>query len=211
MSGKKLTASQLPLVIQYTEKLLWPELWLRKADDLVAAAELLEPEVRKQWDCHRGQTMGETVEPRPDLQGVYLMLVAYAIEDLCKAELGRRERASRKKVKEKNKVITELPSVLPKNHDVTRLVRRIGLTADIREEDLLRRLSRYCKRAGHYPVPTGPDAIRAAEQFGNGKSYLVAYLGEHDIQGVHQLVARVENHVKQALEDENPPTQGAKP
>ena len=195
--SKKLTASEAQLSILYTEDLLRPESWFRKADELVVAAELLEPKVRSAWKSVSSPGTSETTPHAiPGLQGVYFMLVAYAIENLWKGELARTYDQAHP-----NELISRLPSHL-KSHDLTKLVKRIDPASGVSmyEEDLLRRLTRNSEWAGRYLVPTGPNATKAAEQFSDGNTRLVAAFGQHDIDRHKKLIGRVRGLTSQRQE-----------
>ncbi len=79
------------------------------------------------------------------------------------------------------------------DHDLSRLVRRLDMSLDAHEEELLARLARCSVWAGRYPVPAGPDGMRNIQEFSDGRNYLLAYFAAPDLQRVHDLLERNEN------------------
>ena len=156
MATKALKPTDYPNAIVFTERLWDTAAWIRKADELVAAARPLALEIRAQWaelvteDGRVIHTSG-----RVDVHGAFFLLVAYAIENLAKAALIHRERAQFR-----NRLLKSLPSFLS-SHDLMHLAGKLGFSLSVVEEDLLVRLSRNSVWAGRYPVPTGPDALSA--------------------------------------------------
>ena len=194
MSPKKLTPNEITLSVRFAEHLFDPQRWLDKAEELLAAAKQLEPKIQELWEfyfTHSGNT-ARAPEP-PDLQGVYFMLMAYSIENMCKAALVQKhQRAYR------NKIIIKLPDFL-KGHDLVQLFKRIGLACDVQEEDLLIRLCMNSTWAGRYPVPMESGGIRGAKRFSDGETRLTGYYGQHDVQRLNQLVNRLRIRLGQAV------------
>lgn len=178
----------------YTKALLCPRSWIQKADELMEAAHLLEIELTRHWSSVSLE--GEVPEVPPELIGLgnlqapYFMLVAYAIENYCKAELVRaNEKELRNRV-----LIKRLPKYL-NDHDLRRLVGRLKLSLSILEEELLARLTRCSLWVGRYPVPTGSNGMRNLEQFSDGRAYLLAYFAAPDRQRIHDFVVRLRERV----------------
>ena len=71
---KKLSPDQFPQAIQFSEQLLSTELWINKAEELLAAAKLLESEVLAYWREVRMQGARVVSTPdRPNVQGQLLL------------------------------------------------------------------------------------------------------------------------------------------
>ncbi len=72
--------------VQFSQRLADPQLWVRKAEELLAAARLLEPEIQAQWAEVKveGRRITRT-SGRINIQGPYFVLIAYAVENLFKA------------------------------------------------------------------------------------------------------------------------------
>lgn len=184
-------STELHLSIQYAEKLLDPELWIKKAEELLAAAQMLEPEVKKHWDVCLSNLIDRTnIHVPTDLQGPYFMLIAYALENLCKAALIRES-----KEKLRNKIVKQLPKKL-EGHNLLDLVNKIELPIDVQEEGLLVRLSHNSVWAGRYPVPMKLEGLHAIKQLSGGNLYFTAYFGKDDIQKLNSLVCRVKTHIE---------------
>lgn len=194
MPKKKLRPEQYPLAIQFSEQLTRIDLWMSKAEELLAAARLLEAEVLAYWS--EVKVKGDRIVSAParkSIQGPYCMLVAYAIENYCKALLIHKNRDSFR-----NRLLSEIPDYI-REHDLLKLVRKVGLDLAVPEEELLSRLSRNSIWAARYPVPTGPDGIRAMERFSDGRAYLTAYFAPNDVNRVHEFVDRLREHVRDEL------------
>ncbi len=180
--------------IQYSEQLSSVDLWLTKAEELLASAVLLETEVRTYWsetEFRNGQVVN--VPNRKNVQGVYCMLIAYVIENYCKALLVLQ---NRKRLQ--NKLLRRLPGYL-KTHDLVGLARRIGMRLSIPDEELLSRLTRNSEWSARYPIPTGPSAIAASQELSDGRQYFVAYLGPRDMNFIGQFLNRLVEYVDQRI------------
>ena len=181
--------------IDYSQRLLDPRGWIHSADSLLAAARLLEIEIEKQWSevvSEGGQIV--STSGRTEVHGPYFLLVAYALENFFKAA-----RVCAERPRLRNRLITAIPSFL-KEHDLLNLSSAARLSVSLEEEDLLRRLSRNSVWAGRYPVPTGPSAARAVEQYSDGRVYLTAYFAPADAAHLRRLVARIRAHALESIE-----------
>ena len=196
MSKSRTDPNQIHQAIQFSERLIDPFGWISKADDLHIAAAFLEIEIRSMWaeiEIVNGRVTRTSV--RPNVQAQYFMLIAYAMENYFKAILVHRERESLR-----NRLLRTLPRYL-KEHDLIKLARRVKLSLSVPEEELLTRLSRNSVWAARYPVPTGPNGIRAMEQFSDGRSYLTAYFGPKDVDRLKEFMDRLREVI--AIEPED--------
>ena len=91
---KKNPSSQHPrFFASYLEQLLNPRFWVDKADKLLEASKVLEPQLRDYWNVvltnfKEGRYNKGGVLPNPspsDLHSPYLILVSYALKNLFKA------------------------------------------------------------------------------------------------------------------------------
>ena len=81
-------SEQLRLQIQFSENLVDTRLWIMNAEDLEAAAGVLEKEIRRYWgEMKVEDDRLKQVPQRKSVQGQYLMLMAYALENYFKAIL----------------------------------------------------------------------------------------------------------------------------
>jgi len=128
-------------------------LWIEKAEALTEAAAKLERSIAKGW--------GEDAKSRRavhTLLPVYLMLTAYAAENILKATLITKAReqlaASRART-------LKLPEWL-RSHDLVDLARAASSsTVESRHtEELLRRMSRSAIWYGRYPVPLSSEGLK---------------------------------------------------
>jgi hypothetical protein len=189
---RKPLAKEPQLMARYSEEVLRTELWISKADNLLSAATLLETRIDDFWDAVR---RGET--PRGnfgDAYGPYFMLIAFAVENLCKAALIHRRFGELKKAP-----LRRLPKFLV-GHDLLRLIKAMGLSITLAEEDLLVRLSRCAVWLGRYPVPIGFDAVRGSQEFSDGKTRFTAYFVKDDVDDLKRLVIRIRQHVDTLLD-----------
>ena len=73
----------------YRSTLLSVDAWKKRADELLAVARLLEPQIHDIWTRMRewSSDPASVRPPRRDVFGVYLMLVGFAVENLLKGVL----------------------------------------------------------------------------------------------------------------------------
>jgi len=180
--------------IQFSEQLANPDLWIGMAEELLAAAKLLEVDIVQYWsEVHVEDGRVVRTACRKNVHGAYSLLTAYALENYFKALLVHKNRESFR-----NKLLTRIPRYI-KQHDLLRLAREVSMKLTIVEEDLLSRLSRSSMWAARYPIPTGPTAITAIRLFSDGKTYLVAYFRPEDIGLVHAFVNRLWEYVTKEI------------
>ena len=186
MAKRKIKPNHIYEAIAFSERLVDTDSWIEKADELLAAARILEKDIVAYWSAisiENGQIVG--IPERKFVQGPYFLLVAYALENYFKALL-----IHRNKELLKNRLFSALPDYL-KKHDLIELAHDNDFKLDINEEDLLLRLCRSSIWAARYPVPTGPGALAAMRKYSDGKSYLTAHLGPNDVSHVHGFIDRL--------------------
>ena len=204
MVKKKTVSQEFIFLGQYLERLLNWKLWIEKAEELLAAARALEPHVRSLWDViganfkeGRYSEGGEDPHQLPqNLQGVYFMVVAYALENLFKAMIIWEHQDTLH-----NQVLGtggKLP-VIAKDHDLIRLAKKTHFVIDVGDEDLLTRLYWNSVWAGRYPLPVDCGGLKNVKVYSDGKGYLTAYFSPNDIDRLDALVQRVKTHVTNAL------------
>jgi hypothetical protein len=195
MAKRKIGPKHMYEAIAFSERLVDTDSWIEKADELLAAARILEKDIVAYWSTmsiKNGQVVG--IPDRKLVQGPYFLLIAYALENYFKALLIHRNKESLK-----NRLLSTLPDYL-KKHDLIELARDVNLGLDITEEDLLLRLGRNSIWAARYPVPTGPGALAAMREYSDGKHYLTAYLGPNDVSRVHGFLDRLRGLVLKEIE-----------
>lgn len=159
---------------RFASELLDAASWLSKADALLGAAAKLEADIDEAWTNAYVSTFAQRVI-RTTLP-VYLMLAAYAVENILKAFLVRGHQAQfQSSVRQKH----ELPALL-KSHDLVKLAQAAGARSVVLSYriDLLRRMTRSAVRYGRYPVPIAHDKLELG----------IAHLGGADIEEVRNLV-----------------------
>lgn len=195
MAKRKIDPNHIYDAIAFSERLIDTGSWIKKADELLSAARILEKDIVAYWSAmsiENGRVVG--ILDRKLVQGPYFLLVAYALENYFKALLIHRNKESLK-----NRLLSALPDYL-KKHDLIELARDIQLELDIAEEELLLRLGRNSIWAARYPVPTGPGALVAMARYFDGKHYLIAYLGPNDVSRVHNFIERLRGLVLEEIE-----------
>jgi hypothetical protein len=165
------------------------------ADDLIAAANILEVEVIKYWS--EIQVENDRIIKTPNrkyVQGPFSLLIAYALENYFKALLIHRNQKDLK-----GWLLTKLPTYLSQ-HDLVKLASKLKFKLDISEQELLYRLSRSSIWAARYPIPIGSEALTNVKKFSDGRSYLIAYYAPQDINRIHNFIDRLRNQVLTEIE-----------
>jgi len=205
MTIKKPDYQGLIFLSQYLESLLNWDLWIGKAEELLAAAGALEPHIRSYWDVVMSDvkevrySKGGKPPHKPPVyfQAVYSMLIAYALENLFKAMIiGEQQDAFRNQIMSKG---GKLPAKV-KHHDLIRLAKEAHFKFNVNDEDLMTRLHRNSEWAGRYPVPVSSNGLKNIKVFTtDGKGHFTAFLRSNDIGLLTDLVHRVKTHIKHTL------------
>jgi hypothetical protein len=183
--------------IDFSNRLTDTSLWIMKADELIAAANILEVEVVKYWSEIQPDEHNQPVNTsnRKYVQGAFSLLIAYALENYFKALLIHRNQKDLK-----SWLFTKLPKYL-NQHDLAKLASKLKFELDTLEEELLGRLSRSSIWAARYPIPISPEALANIKKFSSGQSYLIAYYAPQDIKRIHDFIDRLRNHVLAEIEN----------
>jgi len=195
MRKNRLQPDKLYQAIDFSERLTDTKSWLRMADDLIAAANILEVEVIKYWS--EIQVENDRIIKTPNrkyVQGPFSLLIAYALENYFKALLIHRNQKDLK-----GWLLTKLPTYLSQ-HDLVKLASKLKFKLDISEQELLYRLSRSSIWAARYPIPIGSEALTNVKKFSDGRSYLIAYYAPQDINRIHNFIDRLRNQVLTEIE-----------
>lgn len=175
------------LAARYSTQLLCADGWHGKADALLRAAKLLEGDIDSFWQA---VDTGAPLDGHfGDVHAPYFMLVAFALENLCKAVLIQDQRDSLSRSQ-----IRRLPTFLSR-HDLRYLFAHIGLRTTLDEEDLLIRLTQCAVWLGRYPVPIYPDALRGSHKFSDGVRRFTACFFREDVGNLKVLVDKVRSRV----------------
>ncbi len=183
--------------IDFSNRLTDTSLWIMKADELVAAANILEVEVLKYWSEIQPDEHNQPVNTsgRKYVQGAFSLLIAYALENYFKALLIHRNQKDLK-----GYLLTKLPGYL-KEHDLGKLASKLKFKLDASEEELLFRLFRSSIWSARYPIPIEPKALANMKKFSNGRSCLIAYYAPQDIKRIHNFIDRLRNYVLSEIEN----------
>lgn len=169
------------------KRLLAANAWIEKSDELLHAASLLEPGVRSLWESRLER--GSSGVPSRGVIDTYLMLVAYAVENLLKAALVHR-RATEFVLEVDNS--GKLPAALRKaSHNLIALAASVDFSPSRDEEWLLRRLSRAARWSGRYPVPLTVSERSTSERFPDGTNAPTAFNWPRDIDWLTLLCQRI--------------------
>jgi len=141
MTRKNVFSSYPQFVGQYLEQLLNPRVWVNKADEMLEASKVLEPQLRQYWSVvmtrekerkyKRGKEYPYT--PPPNLHGPYFILVSYGLENLFKAIIVREQGDEiRSEFAQKGK----LPSLI-KGHNLVELSKKANIEMDITHQFII--------------------------------------------------------------------------
>jgi hypothetical protein len=178
--------------------------WLRQSDGLMAAAELFEPTIEKQWQIYRTFDGDLRKLPSWDARAVHFMLIGFAVENLLKGALVFSHVPT-------NGVMYfrtysplygeisqgDLPALL-KNHDLVELALRLELELTPEEEDLLHRLTRATEWYGRYPVPVRYEELEGSRRFADGNRYNIRYSAGDDVERAKRLITSLEQKLGRA-------------
>jgi len=176
-----------------------PKLWIKTAENLMSAAELLASEIEQFWKnldaLDSGSSMPVSSMVGSQYQSIFMMLHGFAIENLCKAytatKLCGMELLSLR--------MGRLPRRL-KTHNLDYLVTKgIGLVVDNGEKELLKRLEAAVTWAGRYPVSTGPIDQKKQEIKEQMLGMPQGLRGD-DLVRTRHLVARIKEQVHLKLD-----------
>jgi len=145
----------------FAANLLEPKSWVSKADELWDAAELLRPTLEDRWKRTRSDPAWAHGGGHPPLglNGVRLMLCAYAIENLCKASLvSSLLPAERKQVEDDGVLPGRIGS-----HNLVLLAEMAGCCVSVDEKAELIRLTEAAVAFGRYPLPKKAERLFAEE------------------------------------------------
>ena len=201
---KRNPLSQYPhFVVLYLDQLRNAWSWVEKADEMLEASKILEPQLRQYWSIVQTNAKEGKYDkdgkhpdiPPPNLHGPYFILVAYALENLFKA-LIIRERSN--EIDSQFLQTGSLPRLI-NEHNLVKLSEKANIKLDINEEDVLTRLSRQSKWKSRYPVPVELHDIRNVIQYSDGKPYFTDYYAPGDLDQLNAIVRKVRSHVQVLL------------
>lgn len=188
-------------VPQYIDQALKSESWLSNSEQLIKTAREFEKDLDILWGAPANYS--KRTENQPALgfiQGIYFMLIAYAIENICKAAIIKTNRIKLESEIVKTK---KLPKSL-NTHNLVKLVReKVGLDISVNDEELLMRLERNAVWASRYPVPLSCEDINATKRLSNGQKSFLSYFHRDDIKRIKQLFNKIETHVNELIEASN--------
>ncbi len=180
----------LPIFI---ERVLQVDSWISNAEQLVKTASEFEKDLNILWGpVSNYQNRNENQPTLGFLQGIYFMLIAYSIENMCKAIIIAMRKSELENEIKKTK---KLPESL-KTHDLVKLVgKEAGIKISIQEEELLMRLENNAVWAARYPVPVYCKDIRAKKRLSTGEELFISYFHCDDIKKIKGLLQKIEHRI----------------
>ena len=184
----------------FSKSVLSAEAWFHTGDELIAAADILEPHVKRFWDDVRSLFLAvdqpsdapskhqpsdapskhQTTDApsKHNLINQHMMLAGFAIENLCKGYLVGRLSPEQQKAAQGG----VLPKFL-KSHNILKLVEQTGMTLSDTQKYLLSRIADAVSWRGRYPSATSHESIRPFAQVGS------------DIRHIKTLLRKLRRHV----------------
>jgi hypothetical protein len=122
----------------------------------------------------------------------YFMLLAFALEDLLKAALIRRDL---EQLRDRVASTGKLPRKLS-THDLFALMTELGVEpSDWFEEILVRRLIRAATWFGRYPIPVTFREYNTV-RYSDGKEYSLPHAASDDFTNIPRLIDRIRTTLK---------------
>jgi hypothetical protein len=168
------------------------------ADEMLEASKVLEPQLRRYWSVVMTNTKEGKYDkgreyphiPPPNLHGPYFILVSYALENLFKAIIVR-ERGD--EIRSQFAQKGSLPKLI-NEHNLVNLSKKANMEMDIKEEDILTRLSRQSKWKSRYPVPVELRDLQNIIQYSDGEPYFTDYYAPGDLDWLNAIAQKVRGH-----------------
>lgn len=162
--------------------ILAPEKWKVVYDDLMEVCKFLLPKVEGYY------SNGFKQEELKKYVRVFMMLNAYALENLLKGVFVKQNFTDIKSQVEKNH---ELPKQI-KGHDLVKIAERIKhLAFNAEELNALKRLSRYTTWQAKYPTPMLHEALKLDEcSWEGGKGIVSELFCNHDPEVIDSIHAK---------------------
>lgn len=165
---------------QYADSILNSASWVESARDLVRSLFYLRGPAIGFFEAAADIDAVCGLPKDKDIHGVYLMISAYAIENLLKALIVRDARPAL------NESAPRLPKVVT-GHDLNKLADTAKIATTDAGKELLARLSHHAVWAGRYPAPMVMEDLKPAALPGGEQSYLRTRRGT-DIRSVDDLL-----------------------
>ncbi|MFC1498958.1 hypothetical protein ACFLS1_10895 [Verrucomicrobiota bacterium] len=166
------------ITLTYKNKLLNPLLWKETSVDLLDSAKLFEQNINEYWKSNSKQKYKKYLK-------TYMMLVAYALENLFKGIIVADNRDS---------FMAGIESKFPedlKSHKLLDLAEKAGLSTDDNDKDYLGRLSRMSVWEGRYPVPLNADNLPGKNASGLSDKFIARdYFSRDDVAKGYDLFRR---------------------
>jgi hypothetical protein len=202
--NSRLAMDRQSLHAQYAEFATDVDEWFFTAENLLGAAEVLEPLIEEYWAIERERNRKREATGKvlifpyqPDPRGIYFMLTAYALENLCKGLLIKKKLST---IQSGTAESGELPRDVI-HHNLSELLRRIGFDAKPEDAELAFRLERSAVWSARYPVPTRAEHRTVHMRTTEGEEIVPTWHKEDDVKTVKSFASRVDQFVIEQLKE----------
>lgn len=137
---------------KFSKSILDPNSWIATAKDLIFSLLCSRPQIIEFYKATIECKLGESVPVNKRLQGIYMLLGAYAAENLMKAIIIKSNFSEISHIKQIPKEI--------KSHNLLSLAAKAHISLTDYGLDLLKRMSYFSIWAGRYPAPLSVGDIK---------------------------------------------------
>jgi hypothetical protein len=163
----------------FHDSVLTPQSWVDAAADLAKALIYLRPPVIE--FCKAAiSSDAQRLPVEKGVHGSYLMIAAYALENMFKAMLT--SKATETESPTPQALLKEL-----KTHDLSKLAAAAGVILTEQGSDLLARLTYFAVWAGRYPAPLATAALKPQSVSGGAPNTLRCLRGS-DVRSIDELL-----------------------
>jgi len=169
-----------------------PSTWFHQARRLFAVMSLLHQPIEAAWESLSGAETGDRVNPALFVQGTYLMLAGFCVENLLKGILIATDKVS-------YDVDGRLPPGL-KSHDLVSLLGRTDIGLSENDRDTLGRITVFSTWAGRYPIPLMADQVASAVDGDKMMHTKAATTYEDDVVRCQRVIRKLSDHLRRVAD-----------
>ena len=167
----------------FTNKISTPESWIETSKTLIFSMHSMRGTLIEFWKSFLDLQVGECFPTNKRIHGVYLMLGAYAAENLIKAMLLKQHKEL------DSKEVAAIPKQL-KSHRLLELAAVANIELTTHGHELLARLSEYSIWAGRYPTPTRQQDLLPRE-ISSDRITTLTFWRSSDIRSIDELISHL--------------------
>ena len=167
----------------FANKISTPESWIEVSKTLIYSMQCMRGPLIDFWKSFLNLQVGESFPLNKRIHGVYLMLGAYAAENLLKAMLLKQH------VELGNKNIIAIPKQI-KSHRLLDLAAAADVELTTHGSELLARLSEYAIWAGRYPTPTKQQELMPRE-ISTDRLATLTFWRSSDIRSIDEFISHL--------------------